>query len=124
MKIPKLPDNIKVHPNVWRTIKEIEILDTEKAGRIIQRIAEFGLDPLPMSEECESETVWNLTKKQIYIKRLKCVDILDYRIFYAYKRSGIVCVYCIVPRNDDTYKEDSWHYQIIKLLYTQWRECQ
>lgn len=124
MKIPKLPNNIKVHTNVWRTIKEIALLDQEMSGRIIQRIVELGLDPLPMTKECESETVWNLTKKKVYIKRLRCVDILDYRIFYAYKKSGVVCVYCIVPRNEDTYKKDSWHYNLIKLLYTQWRDCQ
>ena len=124
MKIPKLPDNIRVHPNVWATIKEIQILDDEKAGKIIQRIAALGTDPMPMTEDCKSETVWNLSKKKIYVKRLKCIDVLDYRIFYAYKKSGLVCVYCIVEKNNDTYRKDSWHYQIIKLLYTQWRECQ
>jgi mRNA-degrading endonuclease RelE of RelBE toxin-antitoxin system len=124
MKIPKLPDNIKVHPTVWRTIKEIEILDKEKAGRILQRIAGLGLDPLPVSGECKSETIINLKKKGIRVKRLKCLDILEYRIFYAYRKSGLVCVYCIVSRDAETYDENAWHYQIVKLLYTTWRECQ
>ncbi|MFZ6016019.1 MAG: hypothetical protein ACOYU0_00070 [Nitrospirota bacterium] len=57
MKIPKLPDNVKVHPSIWRSIKEIAILEDRKAGRIIQRITELGLDPLPMTDECDSETV-------------------------------------------------------------------
>jgi mRNA-degrading endonuclease RelE of RelBE toxin-antitoxin system len=124
MKVPTLPDNIKVHPNVWRAIKEIAILDDEKAARIIQRIAGLGLEPVPVSGDCKSETIKNLSKKKIFVKRLKCLDILDYRIFYAFKKSGMVCVYCIVPRNEDTYNEDSWHYQMVKLLYTQWKECQ
>lgn len=124
MKVPDLPDNVRVHPNVWRTIKEIAILDEMKAGRIIQRIVALGLDPLPDNEECNSETVKNLKRKRVFVQRLKCVDILDYRIFYAYKRSGLVCVYCVVPRNDDTYSEDAWHYHIIKILYSKWGECQ
>jgi hypothetical protein len=124
MKIPRLPNNIKIHPNVWRTIKEVAILDNEKAGKIVQRIVGLGIDPAPIGGDCNSETILNLKKDKLFVKRLKCLDIREYRIFYAYKRSGLVCVYCVVPRNDDTYKEDSWHYQIIKLLYTQWRECQ
>lgn len=124
MKLPRLTNNIKVHPGVWRKIKEIEILDKGKAGRIIQRITELALDPIPITSGCTSETVLNLRKKGISVKRLKCVDILDYRIFYAYKKSGMICVYCVVLRNEDTYKEDSHHYMLIKLLYTQWRECQ
>lgn len=124
MKIPKIPDNVKVHSNVWRTIKEIKILDEEKAGKLIQRIIRLGIDPLPVSGDCKSETILNLKKKGLFVKRLKCLDILDYRIFYAYRESGLVCVYCVVPRDDDAYSEDSWHYQMVKLLYTQWRECQ
>lgn len=124
MKIPRLADNVKVHPSVWRDIKGIEIIDKEKAGRIIQRITELALDPIPITGECNSETVSNLSKKGLSVKRLKCVDILDYRIFYAYKKSGMICVYCVVPRNEDTYKQDSHHFTLIKLLYTQWREYQ
>ena len=124
MKIPRLPDNIRVHPSVWRALKEIEHYDSKKARKIIQRIVKLGSDPIPDNIECKSESVRNLKKMGIDIKRLKCSDILEYRIFYAYKKSGMVCIYCIVPRNEDTYKKDSWHYQIVKLLYTQWRECQ
>ncbi len=124
MKIPKLPDNIKVHPSVWRAVKEIEILDNKMAAKIIQRVADLVIDPSTVSGECNSETVENLNKVGVKVKRLKCLDILGYRIFYAQRKSGMICVYCVVPRNDDTYKKDSWHYQIIKLLYTQWRDCQ
>lgn len=124
MKIPELPRNVKVHPNVWRAIKEIEILDNDKAVKIIQRIAGLGRDPIPVSGDCKSVTIINMRKKGIFVKSLKCLDILDYRIFYAYRKSGMVCVYCVVPRNDDTYSENAWHYKIVKLLYTQWRECQ
>jgi mRNA-degrading endonuclease RelE of RelBE toxin-antitoxin system len=124
MKIPKLPNNIKVHPSAERDIKGIAILDVKKAANIIQRISELGLDPEPATSECDSDTVKNLAKKKVFVKRLKCLDILDYRIFYACKKSGMVCVYCIVPRNKDTYKKDSPHYMRIKLLYTQWRDCQ
>ncbi|VAX34683.1 hypothetical protein MNBD_NITROSPIRAE03-278, partial [hydrothermal vent metagenome] len=119
MRIPTLPDNVKVHPNVLSTIKQIAIIDNMKAGRIIQRIAALGFDPLPDTEECNSGIVQNLRKKKVFVHRLKCVDTADYRIFYAHKRSGMVCVYYVVPRNDDTYNKDSWHYQMIKLLYTQ-----
>jgi len=124
MKIPKLPDNIKVHPSVWRAVKEIEILDNKMAAKIIQRVADLVIDPNPVSGECNSKTVENLNKVGVKVKRLKCLDILGYRIFYAQRKSGMICVYCVVPRNDDTYKKDSWHYQIIKLLYTQWGDCQ
>jgi len=124
MKVPKLPNNIKVHPSAERDIKEIAILDDKKAGKIIQRISELGLDPEPMTSECNSDTVLNLTKKKVYVKRLKCLDILEYRIFYALRISGMICIYCIVPRNKDTYRKDAPHYTRIKLLYTQWRDCQ
>ena len=124
MNISNLPDHIKIYPGVLRTIKTIALFDKKMAGRIVQRIIELGIDPLPMTEECESETVWNLTRNKVYVKRLKCVDILDYRIFYAYKKSGLICVYCVVKRDKDTYKKDSSHYILIKLLYTQWRQCQ
>jgi hypothetical protein len=124
MKTPELPENVKVHPTVWRTIKGIALLDEEKAVRIIQRIVGLGFEPSPVMGECDSETIKNLMGKKVFVKRLKCLDILDYRIFYAHKKSGMVCVYCVVPRNKDTYKKDSWHYQMVKLLYTQWRECQ
>jgi mRNA-degrading endonuclease RelE of RelBE toxin-antitoxin system len=124
MKIPTLPNNVKVHPSAERDIKEIAILDDKKASKIIQRICELGLDPEPMTGECNSETVLNLTKKKVYVKRLKCVDISGHRIFYAHKKSGMICIYCIVPRDADTYKRNSPHYMRIKLLYTQWRECQ
>ncbi len=124
MNIAKLPDNIKVHPSVWRSIREIAALDEEKAGKIMQRIVGLGLDPLPVSGECKSETISNLRKKRVLVKRLKCLDILNYRIFYALKKSGLVCVYCVVPRDNDTYNENSWHYQMVKLLYAKWRECQ
>ena len=118
-----MPDNVKVHPNVWSVIKQITIIDSRKAGRIIQRIAALGFDPLPDTEECNSGIVQNLRKKKVFVQRLKCVDTADYRIFYAYKRSGMLCVYCVVPRNEDTYNKNSRHYQFIKLLYTQWMQC-
>lgn len=103
---------------------EIAVLDEEKAGKIMQRIVGLGLDPLPVTGECKSETIRNLRKKRVLVKRLKCLDILEYRIFYAFKKSGLVCVYCVVPRDNDTYNENSWHYQMVKLLYAKWRECQ
>ncbi|MBI5408706.1 MAG: hypothetical protein HZA14_05010 [Nitrospirae bacterium] len=124
MKIQTLQNNIKVHPSAERDIKEIAILDDKKAGKIIQRISELGVDPAPMTGDCNSETVLNLTKKKVYVKRLKCLDILEYRIFYALRKSGMICIYCIVPRNNDTYSKDAPHYMRIKLLYTQWRDCQ
>ncbi len=124
MKIPKIPDNIKIHSNVERTIKKISILDDKKAVKIFQRIAELANDPLPDNEECNSTTVLNLQKKKLYVKRLKCFDIKEYRIFYSYKRSGMICVYCLVKRDKDTYTKDAFHYKIIKLLNSQWRECQ
>ena len=124
MKIPTLPDNVKVHLNVWSTVKQIAILDNMKAGRIIQRIAALGFDPLPDTEECNSGIVQNLRKKKVFVHRLKCMDTADYRIFYANRKSGMVCVYYVVPGNDDTYNKNSWHYKMIKLLYTQWMQCQ
>jgi hypothetical protein len=124
MNIEKLPDNVKVHPSVWKIIREVAVLDEGKAGKLMQRIFGLGIDPLPVSGECKSETISNLRKKGVLVKRLKCLDILEYRIFYAYKKSGLVCVYCVVPRDKDTYDENSWHYQMVKLLYAKWKECQ
>lgn len=128
MKVPKLPKNIKAHPNVWRAVKEIEILDTQMAGKIIQRITELGYDPEPNNEECNSKIVQNLKTHKIYIRRLRCIDIADYRIFYAVRKTGMVCGYAVVSartnkQHDEAYKEDSHHYKLIKLLYTQWKEC-
>jgi len=124
MKVPKIPENINIHPNVIRTIKKIAILDDKKAISLIQRIMELSHDPLPDNEECTSETVLNLKKQKVPVQRLKCVDIKEYRIFYSYKRSGVICVYYLVTRDSDTYNKNSFHYKIIKLLYAQWKECQ
>jgi len=124
MKVPKFPNNIKVHSYVWTTIKKIALSDDKKAVRLIQRIVELSYDPIPDNKECSSGTVWNLRKKKLSIRRLKCLDILEYRIFYAYKKSGMICVYYIAKRDKETYDTDSFHYKIIKLLYTQWRDCQ
>lgn len=99
-------------------------MDEGLAGKLFQRILGLGLDPLPTGGDCNSVTIQNLKKKRLNIKRLKCLDILEYRIFYSFKKSGTVCVYCVVHRNDDTYNEESWHYQIVKLLYTKWGDCQ
>jgi mRNA-degrading endonuclease RelE of RelBE toxin-antitoxin system len=129
MKIPRLPDNVKVHPTVWRTIKEIKILDENIAAKIIQRISKLGFDPKPFNEECNSKLVQNLKKEKIYVRRLSCIDIDDYRIFYAIRKSGLICVYAVIfaggNKHDDAYLENSQHYKLIKLLYTKyWRECQ
>lgn len=96
MNIPKLLDNVKVHPSVWRTIKGIEILDNKQAAKIVQRIAGLGINPMPDNGGCNSETVKNLNKVGVKVKRLKCLDILDYRIFYTHKKSGTICIYCVV----------------------------
>lgn len=120
----RFPENVIVHTGVRRKLKEINIYDPKKAARIIQRISELGCDPIPTSGECVSKTVVNLNKLKVRVKRLKCLEFQDFRIFYAYKRNiDLVCVYCIVPRDKDTYDESSMHYQLIKLLYTQWSEC-
>ena len=127
MKISELPEHIKIHTNVERTIKEISILDDKIAGKIIQRIAALGIDPKPDNEECISKVVQNLKKYKINIRRLRCIDIADYRIFYAVRKTGMICVYAIVyakgEKHDDAYKEDSQHYTLIKLLSKLWREC-
>lgn len=128
MKIPKLPDNIKVHSTVWRTIKAIAISNENTAAKIVQRIAKLGFDPKPFNEECNSKVVQNLKKYKINIRRLNCIDIGGYRIFYAVRKSGLICIYAVVfakgDSHDDAYHEDSQHYILIKLLYTQWKECQ
>jgi mRNA-degrading endonuclease RelE of RelBE toxin-antitoxin system len=128
MKIPKLPNNVKVHPSAERDIKGIAILDDKKAGKIIQRISELGFDPMPFNVGCTSKVVQNLKKYKINIRRLNCIDINDYRIFYAIRRSGLICIYAVVfaggDKHDDAYREDSAHYTRIKLLFMKWMECQ
>jgi mRNA-degrading endonuclease RelE of RelBE toxin-antitoxin system len=128
MKIPRLPDNIKVHPNARRDIKEIAINDKRKAAKIIQRITELSFDPKPFNEECTSKIIQNLRKYRINVRRLRCIDIEEYRIFYAIRKSGLICVYRVMfaahEKHDEVYHEDSLHYKLIRLLYTQWRECQ
>ena len=120
----KIPQNVKIHPSAWRDVKAISIIDEKTAGRIIQRMVSLGVDPEPWQGDCDSRTVVTLNKKGYRVKRLKCTDTFRYRIFYSYNRkTGIVCIYCIVPRDDDTYDENSWHYKRIKQLYRQWGEC-
>jgi mRNA-degrading endonuclease RelE of RelBE toxin-antitoxin system len=129
MKISKLPDNVKVHETAWRVIKTIAIGDKKLAARIVQRIVDLGLDPKPNNLECNSKLVQNLKEDGIYVRRLHCVDIKDFRIFYCVKKSGRICVYSVVfakgAKHDEAYEESSHHYQLIKLLYSKfWRECQ
>jgi mRNA-degrading endonuclease RelE of RelBE toxin-antitoxin system len=129
MNIAKIPKNVKVHDAAWQAIREIKVVDKSLAARIIQRIAELGVDPTPFNVECESKIVQNLKKEKIDIRRLRCMDIADYRIFYAVRKSGLICVYTVVyakgDEHDEAYNEDSFHYKLIKLLYTKfWRECQ
>jgi len=90
----------------------IKQCDPDSYDRLLIRIEELGLDPEPDTEECESRTIQNL--KKYNIKRLKCIDVLSYRIFYQYV-AGQVIIYCVVKRDEETYKEDSPCYQIIKL---------
>lgn len=127
MKEPKIPDNIKVHPYALRAIKEISIIDDKIAGKIIQRIAALAIDVKPFNDECTSKVVQNLKRYKISIRRLRCVDIADYRIFYALRKSGMICVYAVVyakdAKHDEAYKEDSNHYHRIKLLSKLWRDC-
>ena len=127
MKLSKLPGNIKIHSNVERSIKEISILDDKIAGKIIQRIVALGIDPKPYNDECTSKVVQNLKKYKIGIRRLRCIDIADYRIFYAVRKNGVVCVYSVTyakgDKHDIAYQEDSSHYNKIKLLAKLWKEC-
>jgi mRNA-degrading endonuclease RelE of RelBE toxin-antitoxin system len=127
MKIPKLPENIKIHPYALRDIKEISLYDKKRAGKIIQRIAKLGLDPIPNNEECSSKVIQNLKKYKIKIRRLRCMDISDYRVFYTVRETGMICVYAVVfaaaGKHDEAYREDSTHYKRIKLLSTLWGEC-
>lgn len=129
MKIPKLPDNVKVHSSVWRNIREIRINDEVLAAKIVQRISKLGFDPKPFNEECNSVVIQNLKRKyNINVRRLRCIDIGDYRVFYAVRKSSLICVYAVVfagkDMHDYAYQEDSHHYTLIKLLYYQWRDCQ
>ena len=128
MNITIIPKNVKVHEAAWQAIREIRVVDNSLAARIIQRIAELGVDSTPFNVDCESKIVQNLKKEKIDIRRLRCMDIADYRIFYAVRKSGLICVYTVVyakgDEHDEAYNENSWHYQMVKLLYAKWRECQ
>lgn len=129
MKIPRLPNNVKVHEVAWQAIRAIEVTDKALAARIVQRIVALGVDPTPFNKECNSKVIQNLKKERIDVRRLQCVDIADYRIFYAVRKSGLICVYTVVyakgDEHDKAYDENSFHYKLIKLLYTNfWRECQ
>jgi mRNA-degrading endonuclease RelE of RelBE toxin-antitoxin system len=127
MKVPKLPNNIKIHPTVWRSIKEISILDDKTAGKIIQRITALGIDPVPNNDECTSKVVQNLKKYRLGVRRLRCIDIADYRVFYAVRENGMVCVYAVIyakgDKHDLAYHDESSHYSTIKLLSKYWKEC-
>lgn len=127
MKLSNLPENIKIHTNVERSIKEISILDDKIAGKIIQRITALGIDSKPDNDECTSKVVQNLKKYKIGIRRLRCIDIADYRIFYAVRKSGMVCIYALVyargDKHDLVYRQESAHYNKIKLLSKLWKEC-
>ena len=128
MNNPKITENARVHETVWREIRAIAIGNKTLATQIIQRIAELGLDPLPKNQDCNSKFVENLARGRINVRRLRCFDIKDYRIFYSVKKIGLVCVYALVyatgRKHDEAYDENSDHYQLIKLLYKFWRECQ
>lgn len=127
MKVSKLPNNIKVHPYALRDIKEISIVDDKTAGKIIQRIAALAVNPRPFNDECTSKIVQGLKRYKIGIRRLRCMDIADYRVFYAVRRVGMICVYAVVyargVKHDEVYDENSKHYQRIKLLSKLWKEC-
>lgn len=128
MEISKIPDIIKVHPVALRSIKEISLIDDKIAVKLIQRIAALALDPMPFNDECTSKVVQNLKKYKINVRRLRCLDVADYRIFYAVKKSGSICIYAVVfakgDKHDSAYQEDSAHYAKIKLLSKYWKECQ
>lgn len=129
MNIPRLPDNVKVHEAAWQAIRAIEATDNALAARIVHRIAALGGDPKPFNKECKSKIVKSLKEEGINVRRLRCSDIADYRIFYAVRKSGLICVYTVVyakgDEHDKAYDKDSFHYKLIKLLYTNfWRECQ
>jgi len=128
MHIPKFSDKIKIHEAVWREIRAIAVGNKALAARLVQRIAELGIDPNPNNEDCKSKMVANLAKKKIFVKRLRCFDVGAYRIFYCVKKSGFICVYAVVfasgDKHDQAYDENSEHYKRIQLLYKFWRSCQ
>ncbi len=128
MSIPEFPDKIKIHDAVRREIQAIAISNKALAARLLQRIAELGIDPGPNNEDCKSKIVENLAKRKVFVKRLRCVDVDRYRIFYCVRKSGLICVYAVVyasgGQHGEAYNEESEHYQRIQLLYKFWRECQ
>lgn len=71
----------------------------------------------PSNEECESKIVQSLKEDGINVHRLRCSDIADYRIFYAVRKSGLICVYTVVyakgDEHDKAYDKDSFHYKLI-----------
>lgn len=128
MNRQRLPDNIIIRETVDRAIRQIALEDKALAASIVHRIAELGLDPEPDNAECVSKLVQNLKRNKVYVRRLRCVDIKDYRIFYCVRGSGLICVYAVIfakgAKHDEAYDETSHHYKLIKLLYSQyWKEC-
>ncbi|MEW6600943.1 MAG: hypothetical protein AB1499_08225, partial [Nitrospirota bacterium] len=81
----------------------------------------------PNNDECTSKVVQNLKKYKIGVRRLRCIDIADYRIFYGVRKNGMVCVYAVIYAKGDkhnlAYHEESSHYNKIKLLSKHWKEC-
>jgi mRNA-degrading endonuclease RelE of RelBE toxin-antitoxin system len=103
---------IKVTEFAKTDLHYIKLKDPDSYERLLVRIEELGLDPYPDTEECTSQIIQNL--KRYNIRRLKCIDVQEYRVFYQYI-SGQVIVYCVVKRDEKTYKEESPCYQRIKL---------
>ena len=96
--------------------------DDEVLGyKVLARLKKLKVDPYPHSFSdvtINSETVQFLKDQGFDVRKLRCSEFDQYRVFYFVNEKTELIVICeIIKRTDDTYNEKALHIIRIKEAY-------
>lgn len=96
--------------------------DNEDLGyKILARLNKLKADPYPHffgDVTVNSETVQFFIDKGFDVRKLRCSEFDQFRIFYFVDENAELVIVCeIIRRTDDTYNENALHIQRIKQAY-------
>lgn len=105
--------NVKFERSAEEALAYIMRDDENFGYKILARLNKLKFDPYPHSFEditVNSETVQFLLKQGFDIRKLRCSEFDQYRIFYFVDEKAELIIICeIIERDNDTYNENSPH---------------
>jgi mRNA-degrading endonuclease RelE of RelBE toxin-antitoxin system len=113
--------DVKFEEAATVSLDNIMLNDRDVGFKILARLKKLKVDPFPHSfgdVTVDSHTVQFLKDLGMDIRRLKCSEFNDYRIFYFVNEETDMVIVCeIIKRNRDTYSEIAPHMERIKSAY-------